>query len=197
MRSDDKPTPEFQDLASFRVPPGFRGRPGAYLLLWQLAQATLFGLSPQPFYGWRRTLLRIFGAKIGKGVVVRPSARITYPWKVEIGPYSWIGDRVELYSLDRIVIGAHVVVSQQAYLCTASHDHRKLPFSYLVAPIVIEDQAWVAAGVFVAPGVTIGRGALVGARSLVLRDVPEGRIAYGSPARVQGPRRPSNARVGI
>jgi putative colanic acid biosynthesis acetyltransferase WcaF len=178
-------TLELQDLTKFRVPRGFRGRSGIIVLLWQLAQATLFGMSPQPFYAWRRALLRLFGAKIGRQVIVRPTARITYPWKIEIGDFSWIGDRVELYSLDRITIGSNSVVSQQSYLCTATHDIHDIAFSYITAPIVIGDQAWVAADVFVAPGVTIGGGAVVGMRSTVLKDVPASMVAFGSPAEVR------------
>lgn len=187
--------PEYQDLSKFRVPHGFRGRSGVVVLIWQVVQATLFGLSPQPLYAWRRALLRVFGAKIGDGVVIRPTARITYPWKVEIGAFSWIGDHAELYSLDRIVVGAHAVVSQRVYLCTASHDYCGPSFPYLTAPISIGDQAWLAADVFVAPGVKVGRGALVGVRSLVMRDVPDGQIAYGAPARLRGARLPDGVRV--
>jgi putative colanic acid biosynthesis acetyltransferase WcaF len=174
---------EFQDLERFRVPPGFRGRSGLVVLLWQLVQPTLFGLSPQPFYAWRRALLRLFGAKIGRKVLLRPTARVTYPWKVEIGDCSWIGDHAELYSLERISIGRNVVVSQRSYLCTASHDMNDFAFSYITAPISIGDQAWVASDVFVAPGVTVGRGAVVGARSTVFDDVPPETVAYGQPAR--------------
>lgn len=174
---------EFQDLEKFRVPPGFRGRNGVVVLLWQFVQSTLFGLSPQPFYGWRRALLRIFGAKVGRKVLLRPTARVTFPWKVEIGDHSWIGDHAELYSLDRISIGRHAVVSQRSYLCTASHDMDDLAFGYITAPIKIGDQAWIASDVFVAPGVTVGRGAVVGTRSIVFDDIPPESVAFGQPAR--------------
>ena len=182
---------EFQDLSRFRVPPGFRGRSGPVVLLWQLVQSTLFGFSPQPFYGWRRSLLRLFGAKIGRNVLLRPTARIAFPWKLEIGDFSWIGDHVELYSLDRITIGSHAVVSQRSYLCTASHDMSDLAFSYLTGPIVVGDQVWLASDVFVAPGVTIGRGAVVGTRSTVFGDIPPEQVAFGEPARVMRKRRQS------
>lgn len=158
------------------------------MLLWQLVQATLFGMSPQPFYAWRRTLLRLFGAKVGSEVRVRPTARVTYPWKVQIGEWSWIGDHVELYSLDCITIGCHVVVSQGSYLCTGSHDHRDVSFSYKNSPIVLEDQTWIASDVFVGPGVTVGRAAVVGARSTVLRNIDKETIAFGSPAMPRGKR---------
>ena len=174
---------EFQNLENFRVPPGFRGRSAPVVLLWQLVQSTLFALSPQPFYAWRRALLRLFGAKIGRKVLIRPTARVTFPWKVEIGEFSWIGDHVEVYSLDRISIGSHSVVSQRSYLCTASHDMHDLSFAYLTAPITIGDQVWIASDVFVAPGVSIGRGAVVGTRSTVFSDIAPEFVTFGAPAR--------------
>lgn len=177
-----------QELHRFHLPPGFRGRPGIVVVLWQLVQGTVFACSPQPFYGWRRFLLRRFGAKIGRKVLVRPSVRVTYPWKVEIGDYAWIGDNAELYSLARIRIGANAVVSQRSYLCTGSHDHRQRDFPMRTGTIEISDEAWVAADVFIAPGVTIGRGAVVGARSNVFSDVAPYDIVMGSPARVSGRR---------
>jgi putative colanic acid biosynthesis acetyltransferase WcaF len=163
-----------QDLAASKLPAGFRGRSAVYVQLWWIAQAALVNPSPQVLYGWRRFVLRMFGARIGKDVRIRPSVRITYPWKVDIGDHSWIGD--------------NAVVSQGCYLCGGTHDYRDPLFTISSQPIVVEDEAWVAAQVFIAPGVTIGRGAVVGARSLVLSDVPPGMVAAGHPARVRGPR---------
>ena len=180
---------EFQNLEKFSVPPGFRGRSAPVVLLWQLVQSTFFALSPQPFYAWRRALLRLFGAKIGRKVLLRPTARVTFPWRVEIGDFSWIGDHVEVYSLDRITIGRHSVISQRSYLCTASHDMNDLSFGYVTGPINIGDQVWIASDVFVAPGVTIGRGAVVGARSTVLKDVRAELVAFGQPAKQMRKRR--------
>jgi putative colanic acid biosynthesis acetyltransferase WcaF len=173
---------DYQRLDQFHLPPHFRGRSAFLVQLWWLVQGTLFAWSPQFLYGWRRFLLRLFGAKIGQKVLLRPSARVTYPWKLAIGDYSWIGDEVVLYTLGEIEIGSHVVVSQRAYLCTGSHDPGQLAFDIYALPIVIEDQAWLAADVFVAPGVRVGRGAVVGARSSVFADLPAGKIAYGNPA---------------
>ncbi len=177
-----------QDLASFRLPPNFRGRSAVAVQLWWIAQAVLIHPSPQIMYGWRRMVLRLFGARIGRNVRVRPSIRVTFPWKVEIGDDSWIGDGVELYSLGEIRIGRNAVVSQGSYLCAGTHDYRDPTFAIEARPIVIGDQAWVAAQSFVAPGVTIGQGAVVGARSLVLKDVPAGMVAMGHPAKLHGPR---------
>lgn len=176
-------TSRCQDLSKFKVPMEFRGKPAWFVQLWWLVQSTLFGLSPQFLYGWRRFLLRVFGAQIGKGVLVRPSARITYPWKVSIGDYSWIGDDAVLYSLGEIQIGSHAVVSQRSYVCTGTHDSGMLTFDILARKIVIEDEAWIATDVFVGPGVTIGRGTVVGARSSVYKELPSMVVAVGTPAK--------------
>lgn len=172
-----------QDLSRFRLPPGFRGRSAVVVQLWWLVQALLFRPSPQFAYGWRRTLLRLFGAKVGRNVLVRPSATVTYPWKVEIGDYSWIGDDVILYSLGAIRIGAHSVVSQRSYLCAGDHDYRSEAFEIRARPIVVGSQVWIASDVFVAPGVRIGDQAVVGARSSVFGDLPAAMVSVGSPAR--------------
>jgi len=181
-------TVKYQDLARFKVPRGFRGRPAFVAQLWWLVQSTLFRMSPQFMFGWRRFLLRCFGAKIGKGVKIRPSARITYPWKLDIGDHSWVGDDCNLYTLGNISIGRNVALAHDVYLCTGTHDYTVLSFDILAKEIVIEDEAWITNDVFVGPGVKIGTGAVVGARSTVLQDLPEGMVCYGNPARPVKPR---------
>jgi putative colanic acid biosynthesis acetyltransferase WcaF len=186
--SSSKPDRRYQRMDQFRVPPGFRGRSAVYTQLWWIVQSTLFGISPQALYGWRRWLLRSFGAKIGKGVFLRPSVRVTYPWKLTVGDYCHIGDEVVLYTLGEIEIGDCAVVSQRSYICTGSHDYTSRTFDIYAKKIVIESEAWVASDVFVAPGVRIGCGAVVGARSSVFTDVHPGVIYVGSPARFVGER---------
>lgn len=105
-----------QDLSGFSVPKGFRGSNAIKVQLWWAVQATLFTWSPQIFYRWRAFLLRLFGAKIGKNVVIRPSVKITYPWKLTLGDYAWVGDEVNLYTLGEITIGAHSVISQKLFM---------------------------------------------------------------------------------
>ncbi len=174
---------KYQSNNFFKMPDGFRGRSSVVVQAWWIVQSMLFATSPQFMYGWRRFLLRAFGAKIGRGVIIRPSVRITYPWKLTVGDYAWIGDDVDLYTLGEIRIGANAVVSQRSYLCTGSHDYQISSFDIYAKPIVIEDEAWVATDVFIAPGVTIGRGAVIGARSTVLEDMPAGMICVGYPAK--------------
>ena len=173
----------YLDLSTFRVPAGFRGRPGWYVQLWWVVQALLFRPSPQVAYGWRRMLLRAFGAKVGEGAIIRPTVRVTYPWKVSIGEHAWVGDDVTLYSLGDIEIGAHSVVSQKSYLCAGDHDYQAVDFTIRGRSIRIGSQVWIASDVFVAPGVTIADGVVVGARSTVLRSLDGGHVYAGNPAR--------------
>jgi putative colanic acid biosynthesis acetyltransferase WcaF len=177
-----------QELSKFTLPPNFRGRSALTVQLWWFIQATLFAWSPQFAYGFRAKLLRFFGAKVGKNTVIRPTVTVTYPWKVSIGDYAWIGDDVVLYSLGEIEIGDNAVVSQRSYLCTGGHDFTKPAFDIFEKKIVIEPEAWVATDVFVAPGVCIGKGCIVGARSSVFKDMPPMMICYGNPAKPMQPR---------
>lgn len=174
---------DIQQLDRFVLPKGFRGRSAMVVQLWWLVQATLFACSPQCFFGWRRWLLRLFGAHIGKNVLIRSSAKITFPWKVKIGDYAWVGDEVTLYSLGEIEIGAKAVISQRSYLCTAGHDYTLANFNIYTHKVTVGEQAWIASDVFIAPGVSVGRGTVVGARSSVFADLPEMMVCWGAPAK--------------
>lgn len=182
-------TPPFQRLTVFSLPAGFRGRSTLTVQLWWIVQALLFHPSPQVLYGWRRFLLRLFGAQIGTGVLIRPSVRVTYPWKLSIGDHSQVGDGAELYTLGRISIGRNAVVSQGCYICTGGHDPAREDFAIYQQPVAIEDEAWLAAQCFVMPGVTVRRGSFCMVRSLVTKDTCEGGVYAGSPARKTGDRR--------
>ena len=129
---------QIQDLSTFKMPPGLRGRSAWFVQIWGIAQALFFHLSPQVLYGWRRFLLRLFGAHIGKGVVMRPSVTVTYPWNLTIGDWSWIGDQGTLYIVGEVGVGENAVVSQHSYLFTRSHDYTRSAFNTLVAPIRID-----------------------------------------------------------
>lgn len=141
-----------------------------------------------PFYGVKRWLLRVFGASVGRGVVLKPHVRIKFPWCCQLGNDCWIGEDVWIDNLANVQIANDVCLSQGAYLCTGSHDHRSTTFDLIVKPIVIEEQAWVAARSVVLQGVTIGQGAVVAAGSVVTGDVESGMIVGGSPCRVIGER---------
>jgi putative colanic acid biosynthesis acetyltransferase WcaF len=163
----------------------YRGLPLSNRLrraVWNAAWSLLFRPSPVVFHAWRRMLLRLFGASIGRGAHVYPSCRIWAPWNLSMGAHSCLSHFVDCYSVDRITLGAHATVSQYSFLCTASHDITHPGMRLLTAPIRIEDQAWVCADVFVAPGVVIGAGAVAAARAVVTRNVEPWTVVGGNPA---------------
>jgi putative colanic acid biosynthesis acetyltransferase WcaF len=133
-------------------------------------------------------LLRIFGARIGAHAHPYPRARIWAPWNLHMGAYSCLANDVDCYCVAPISLGVHATVSQYSYLCSASHDYRDPSMPLIAATIVIADEVWVAADVFVGPGVSIAEGAVIGARSTVLGDVPAWTFAAGSPAQPRGTR---------
>ena len=178
----------YQSLANFTLPNGFRGRSALVVQFWWIVQASIFRLSPQFAYRFRASILRFFGAKVGRNTKIRPTVKVTYPWKVSIGDYSWIGDDVVLYSLGEIDIGANSVVSQRSYLCAADHNYVDSTFPIQGAKISIGPEVWVAADVFIAPGISIGKAAVIGARSSVFSDMPEGMLCFGHPCAPVRPR---------
>lgn len=151
--------------------------------LWYLVEATLFRLSPRPFYRWRNLLLRAFGARVHWTARVRPSVTVEVPWNLAIGAHAVVGDCAILYCLGEVTIGDRATVSQYAHLCAGTHDYTRASMPLLRLPIHIGDDAWVAADVFVGAGITIGTGTVVGARSSVFGDLPEWKVCVGNPAR--------------
>jgi len=113
--------------------------------------------------------LRLFGAVIGRGVVIRSRVNVTFPWNLRIGDHVWIGDEVLILSLAPVTIGSHVCISQRAFLCTGSHKFRSEAFDLVIRPIVIGEGSWVAANVFIGPGVTIASGSVCTAGSVVMK----------------------------
>jgi putative colanic acid biosynthesis acetyltransferase WcaF len=156
-------------------------------VLWMLGQY-LFRWSPRPFFGWRRFVLRCFGAEIGQGVNIYSSATIYFPWKLSVGDWSAIGEGALIYNLGPITIGEQVTVSQRAHLCAGTHDHTDPSMPLQKPPITVEDQAWICADAFVGPGVTVGEGAVVGARAVAVKDVAAWTIVGGNPAQELGTR---------
>lgn len=157
-------------------------------LLWRTVWVLLFRPSPRMAHGWRRFLLRLFGAKMGKGTFAYPSVQIWAPWNLEMRDHSCLSHFVDCYCVDKVVIGHHATVSQYSFLCTASHDYNHIDMPLVTAPILIGDHAWVTADVFVGPGVTIGQGAVVAARSTITQDVAPWIIVAGVPAKPIGQR---------
>jgi putative colanic acid biosynthesis acetyltransferase WcaF len=128
-------------------------------------------------------LLRMFGAKVGIGVRIRPTVRIEIPWNLDIGDYAAVGDHAILYSVGKITLGRMSSVSQYAHLCAGTHDYTAPSFPLVREPITVGDEVWIATDAFVGPGVTIGRRVIVAARATVVKDVADGEIVAGNPAR--------------
>ena len=127
-------------------------------------------------------LLRLFGAKIGIGVVIKPCVNIKFPWKLIIGDHSWIGEKVWIDNLDNVAIGSSVCVSQGAFLLTGNHNFKKVTFDLITAPIVIEDGAWIGASAIVCPGVTCGTHAVLSVASVASKNLAPYFIYRGNPA---------------
>ena len=157
-----------------------RGRPAWVEAIWILLQPLLS--LPLPGTRLRVLLLRLFGAHIGRGVVIKPGVTVKFPWRLEIGDYSWIGEGVWLDNLAEIRIGNHCCLSQGVYLCTGSHDWSTSGFDLMTKPIVLGDEVWLAARAIVGPGVTIGSGAVLSLGSVATRDLVGGQIHQGAPA---------------
>lgn len=151
-------------------------------LAWRMTEATLYRWSPVAMGAWRRMLLRLFGATVGAAAQPYPSARIWAPWNLEMGVGSCLGPRVTCYSVKPIRIGEGAVISQGAHLCSATHDYRDASFQLMGGAIEIGQRTWVAADAFIGPGVIVGDNAVVGARSVVVRDVPADTVVAGNPA---------------
>jgi putative colanic acid biosynthesis acetyltransferase WcaF len=142
-----------------------------------------FRLSPRPCFGWRRFVLRCFGANIGAHVNTYPSTWIYFPWNLTVGDWSALGEETFIYNLGLVTLGEQVTISHRAQLCAGTHDYSRADLPLLKPPIVIGSQAWICADAFVGPGVTVGAGAIVGARAVVTKNVERWTIVAGNPAR--------------
>jgi len=150
--------------------------------LWVLVRCLFFApVLPLPS-GFRVFWLRMFGAKIGRGVIIRSKVNITFPWKLAIGDHVWIGEECWLLNLEKISIGDNVCLSQRAFLCTGNHDYKSPTFDLIVKPIQVEAGAWVGAGAFVGPGVNVGSHAILTAGSIATTDLQPFGIYRGNPA---------------
>ena len=150
--------------------------------LWAL-MTPLYRCSPRLLFGWRRFLLRCFGAKVGRAVHIDPSARIEIPWNLDIGDGAAIGAHAWIYSLGPVRIGPRATISHRAHLCAGTHDYTDPALPLLRTGLSIGAEAWVCSDAFVGPGVTVGDGAVVGAAAVAMRDVPAWSVVAGNPAR--------------
>jgi acetyltransferase-like isoleucine patch superfamily enzyme/glycosyltransferase involved in cell wall biosynthesis len=150
--------------------------------IWMLIGKPIFRVSFHNWYGFRAGVLRLFGARVGKGVAIRPTANIEVPWMVEIQDDASIGDFAIIYSLGKVTIGKRSIISQYSHLCAGTHDYNDHTFKLIRLPVTIGDDVWLGADTFIGPGVNIGDLCVVGARSSVYKDLPEKMVCVGNPA---------------
>lgn len=165
-----------------------RGRCNVIECLWYLFKCLLF-LTPFPWPSSLKALtLRLFGAKIGRGVIIKPRVNIHFPWKLVLGDNVWIGEEVFILNLEPVSIFSNACVSQRAFLCTGNHNYRDIAFGYLNSPIAIGSGAWIGACVFVCPGVNVGCESVAAVGSVVTKSIPDNMVVSGNPATVTGSR---------
>jgi putative colanic acid biosynthesis acetyltransferase WcaF len=176
------------DLGEFCNPEYKPGRGRFMRTLWYYCSLFFFESGWLPVSGIKVHILRLFGAKIGRGVNIKPHVRIKYPWRLEVGDHCWVGQGVWIDNIENVTIGDHVCVSQLAYFCTGSHDHRTRTFDLLAKPIVVEAGAWVGARATLLGGVIVHANAIAAAGAVVTKSVPTRIIVGGNPAREIGQR---------
>ncbi|HUT57558.1 MAG TPA: WcaF family extracellular polysaccharide biosynthesis acetyltransferase [Phycisphaerae bacterium] len=170
------------NLATFRSTGSDRGASKITEAAWVLVRSILFERWPGKCYALKRSLLRLFGAKVGKGVVIKPGVKITFPWRLDLGNYVWLGEDSWLLNLALITIEDHVCISQRAMLCTGNHDYTSTQFKTVNKPIHVECGAWIAAQAWVGPGVHVGSHAVLTAGSVASQDLDPYGIYRGNPA---------------
>ena len=161
-------------------------------LLWGFAWLVAFRFTPPPLWAWRRFVLRLFGARIGKCVRVYGSVRIWLPANLEMGDGAVLGREVHCYNQGRITIGPETTVSWNTTLCSSSHDFENPLFPLVIRPIDIGSQVWIAAEAFIGPGVRIGDGAVLGARTVAMQDLEGWKVYSGNPAVLLKSRKPAS-----
>lgn len=169
------------DLSRFNNPDFKPGNP-VKILLWYLVLNAFFMNRFFPFMGIKRALLRIFGAQVGKGLIIKPRVNIKYPWNLAIGDHVWIGEEVWIDNLDKVSLGNHVCLSQGAFILSGNHDYKKVTFDLMTLPIILEEGVWIGAKAIVVQGVKCGSHAVLGVGSVATADLDPYTIYQGIPA---------------
>ncbi|CAD0006596.1 WcaF family extracellular polysaccharide biosynthesis acetyltransferase [Flavobacterium salmonis] len=161
-----------------------RGASKAKEMLWYAVKVVFF-LSAIPYPSkFKVFLLKAFGAKVGKGLVIKPRVNIHFPWKLVVGDNVWIGEEVFLLNFELLTIGNNVCISQKVFVCGGNHDYKDPTMPYRNGVIVLEDGSWVGAASFVGPNVKIGINTIVSAGSVVTKSLPENGVFSGNPLKM-------------
>ena len=158
------------------------GKSAFIRLIWYITNSLFINSYCLPISSLKRVLLRLFGAKIGKGVVIKPKVNIKYPWKLSIGDYSWIGEKVWIDNLDNVIIGKNCCLSQESMLLSGNHDYKKSSFDLIIKPITLEDGSWVGAKTVICPGVTLHNNSILSVGSIATKNLDPNSIYQGNPA---------------
>lgn len=170
------------DLSAYNNHPYHPGGNVIKRLLWFYVNALIFKTSLLPSSRIKCNLLRLFGAKVGEGVVIKPCVNIKYPWFLSVGDHSWIGEQVWIDCLTQVTIGSHVCLSQGALLLTGNHDYRRPAFNLMTRPIILEDGVWICAKATVCPGITAGSHAVLFTGAVAMVNLEPYSIYQGNPA---------------
>lgn len=173
---------KYQDLKRYKYDLK-RERSVYFIQFYRIVDLLFIKTSPKFLHFWRVFLYRIFGATIGSGVKISSSAKLLYPWNIVIGNDCWIGDNVELYSVEKILIGNNVAFAHNIFVATAAHDVGLVTFPTIAKKVVFKDEVWISSNVFINMGVVLNKGVVVGSASVVTKDLPEGYICLGNPAK--------------
>lgn len=170
------------DLSKFANLEFNRGASAMKEVAWLVVRLVLFQICPLSLSALKSSVLRWFGGSVGRGVIIKPNVKITFPWKLTIGDHVWLGEECWLLNLAPITIRNNVCISQRAFLCTGNHDYKSPKFDLTSKPIKLEQGAWIGAGGFVGPGVTVGSHAVLTAGSVAARDMDAHGVYRGNPA---------------
>lgn len=170
------------DLGAFSNRDFDRGASGLKEALWLVVRLVLFLHCPLCLSKLKCYVLRLFGAEVGRHVIIKPQVKITFPWKLTIKDNVWLGEECYILNLAHVTLAHSTCISQRAFLCTGNHDYRKATFDLITKPITIHEGAWIGAGAFVGPGVVVGSHAVLAALSVANKELTSWTIYQGNPA---------------
>lgn len=152
--------------------------------LWSIVYTLFFQFSPRPLHYWRVILLKLFGAKIGDNCHIYPKAQILFPWNLICEDVVAIADHAIIYNPSPIYLNSHCIISQEAYLCGATHDYNNKEFPFIAKSIIIKKYAWIGARAIVKPGIIVGEGAVLGMGSIATKNLEPWQVYAGIPAKI-------------
>ena len=169
-----------QNLKDYHLPKNWsRGKNFFYEMIWQVFFKPIIS-SSLPGTLWRKYILILFGAKLGRSIRLSSGIKVKMPWRLSVGDYSWIGEDVWIDNLSLVKIGKNVCISQGVYFCTGNHDYKKENFDLICESITVESESWIGSKVIIGPGKRIGKGSVINMGSIITKDIPPQSIFKGN-----------------